>query len=263
MLLLLFLGGKKEKTATDLWSSLQHAGVVQIRISAVFTDDLVSLTGDPASLERFRAQLPPTAIARSPHVHGYYHGGPQMESCVQEVIADVDKGNISFPTWSDLRLPLHSTSSGAGGLLNADACPSASLLEVALRHILVDVINWQQTWAFLEKTTLSTGSSTTCPLRLVFLGPSTTALRLSWNTLQVKPDVKIKTGGFVFQGPASSTADDIAIVGMSINFPCGQGGSQFWETLKNAKSAVSDVSTSTVLLASSGMQGTSRLGQAR
>ncbi|KUI69012.1 Conidial yellow pigment biosynthesis polyketide synthase [Cytospora mali] len=210
-------------------------GLVPIRISAIFTDDLASLTGAPASLERFRTQLPPFASARFPQVHGYYHGGPDMEHCVQEVLADVESGNISFPTWSDLQIPLHSTR--AAGLLKPDG--SHSLLDVALRHILVDVIHWKQTWDYLEATTLST-SSTRTPIRLVFVGPNTTALRLSWNSLQVKPDVEVTTSASVFQSPPSQV-DDIAIVGMSVNLPCGEGITQFWDTLKNGTSAVSEI----------------------
>ncbi|KUI53776.1 Polyketide synthase PksM [Cytospora mali] len=107
-----------------------------------------------------------------------------------------------------------------------------------LRHILVDIIHWKQTWDYLEATTLSTGSST-APIRLVFVGPNTTALRLSWNSLQVKLDVEVTTSTSVFQSPPSQV-DNIAIVGMSVNLPCGEGITQFWDTLKNGTSAVSE-----------------------
>jgi acyl transferase domain-containing protein len=43
-------------------------------------------------------------------------------------------------------------------------------------------------------------------------------------------------------------SEDIAIVGMSVNFPLGDSAGAFWESLKNGINTVSEVSNSLSML---------------
>lgn len=155
-----------------------------------------------------------------------------MGVCVKEVLADVATRNIRFPTSGHL---LHLESSLTASIHGSN---QHSLLEVVLRHMLVEVVNWKETWHQLEATTLSTAGNTV-PVRVVLLGPNTASLRMPRSSPKVR-NVEIVHGPWVDRAPPPRP-DDIAIVGMSVNFPSGNGMEQFWETLKNGKSTVSEV----------------------
>ncbi|RYP83572.1 hypothetical protein DL769_001326 [Monosporascus sp. CRB-8-3] len=51
----------------------------------------------------------------------------------------------------------------------------------------------------------------------------------------------IAIAGNILDFAADVTADSIAIVGLSANYPSGKGVAQFWETLEQGKSAVSEI----------------------
>ncbi|KAI1495530.1 hypothetical protein F5X99DRAFT_426131 [Biscogniauxia marginata] len=183
-----------------------------LRISAVFSDDMVSLTGEPGTLSDFKEKALPSSVpARYPHVHGYYHGGSAMSHVIQEILADVQRKEITFPDWGLIEVPMLSTATGQ--LLDS----TQSLLKVVLQHMLLEPVNWKKSWDYLQATTLKSTSS----------GKSNPNMELiTINSTQPSP---------------SASADNIAIVGMSAKFPSGEDTTQFWEMLKHGINAVSKI----------------------
>ncbi|KAI1637129.1 hypothetical protein F4809DRAFT_661582 [Biscogniauxia mediterranea] len=204
-----------------------------LSVSAVFGDDMVSLTGEPQTLRDFKeTALPSSVPARYPHVHGYYHGGSAMDDVVQEILADVQKRAIIFPDWGLIEVPILSTATGQ--LLDS----SHPLLEVVLQHMLLDPVDWKKSWEYLQTTTIKATSSG--KVRAVLLGPNTGSLRLIARSSKSNPNMEFVTVNSTQPSPTESE-DNIAIVGMSARFPSGEDTTQFWDMLKHGINAVSEV----------------------
>lgn len=154
-----------------------------------------------------------------------------MEQVVQELIRDAQRREIKFPTWQLIDIPVRSTVTGK--ILES----TRSLLEIALTHMLVDTADWKKTWEYLHATTLTVSSAE--KVRVILLGPGTGSLRLASRSSQLRPNVE------VISNPPSqdlpNNSDDIAIVGMSVNYPPGKGTTEFWTSLKDGISTVSEV----------------------
>jgi len=153
-----------------------------------------------------------------------------MGGIIAEVIEDVERRRISFPTWELLKTPLRSSTTGES------LQPVQPLLKTVLEHVFVHTVDWRRAWDQLHRDRLSTGRNPTT--RVVLLGPNTGSLRLASRSSELRPE-------FVTTTPVATPAhnpDDIAIVGISANFPGGKGLQNFWDTLKNGISTVTEVS---------------------
>ncbi|KAI5919289.1 hypothetical protein F4810DRAFT_511777 [Camillea tinctor] len=220
----------QEKVDTFNASSPQK---LPLRVSAVFCDDMVSLTGEPKTLSDFKdTALPASVPARYPHIHGYYHGGPAMDVVIQEILKDVQKRAIIFPDWGLIEVPMLSTATGQ--LLDS----SYPLLEVVLQHMLLEPVDWKKSWEYLQATTIKATSSG--KVRAVLLGPNTGSLRLIARSSKLNPNMEFVTVNSTQPSPLESE-DNIAIIGLSAKFPSGEDSTQFWDMLKHGINAVSEV----------------------
>ena len=64
------------------------------------------------------------SLTRFAHVHAWYHGGEQVEGAAESTARDVHERYIGFPTFADLKMPIHSTIDGT--LLDVDKFGSTS-----------------------------------------------------------------------------------------------------------------------------------------
>lgn len=212
------------------------------RISAVFGQDNVSLSGNGSALEQFKTIVSPqtpSAHFRSPHVHGYYHGGIEMAEVVEQVIRDTQTRGIWFPTWQCMRTSVRSAATGV--LMAPSTEPDGpSLLEVALRSILVDTVTWQQTM-----NSLTTALATTLDedpderFRLIGMGPNASSLVRNAKTAVLPAQVVVidQFSEHIRENPS----DAYAIVGLSVNYPSGNGQEEFWATMESGTSTLSSV----------------------
>jgi hypothetical protein len=202
---------------------------------------VISLVGNPKTLQDFKDKVSsPTISAHLAHVHGYYHGGEAAEETLSATLEDVQRRKITFPNWDLLQISIRSA-----GIDQTRSSTNETLVETVLRKMLVNSINWEEEWNRLYSTVLT--ESITQQLRVVLLGPNTSSLRLPSLATKLSPNIEMTTN-LSAQNRQPGRADDIAIVGMSVNFPLGDGAAEFWESLKNGINTVSEVCDSSYLL---------------
>ncbi|RYP12953.1 hypothetical protein DL767_010979 [Monosporascus sp. MG133] len=185
----------------------------QPRISAVFNQNVVSLSGHGASLHQLRSTLlGPPIQCKAAQIHAYYHGGQAMLSTVQQVKSDVKRRESN----------------------------SQPLLDSALCSIFVDRVDWEGTYrALFDDLNQRVSRDSQIEYRVIGVGPGAESLLGAPSDIVVHHNVAIV--GNILDFAAEVAADNIAVVGISANYPSGKGVTQFWETLEQGKSAVSEI----------------------
>ncbi|KAI1762632.1 hypothetical protein GGR53DRAFT_500984 [Hypoxylon sp. FL1150] len=209
-----------------------------IQVSAVFDDDVLSLSGPEPILEEFKSKsIPPSVQCRWAHVHGYYHGGLGMEEVVTQVLNDVKRRRIDFPTWSSLRTHLRMTTTGDRTTKGVE---HQTLLDMSLRSIFVDMCDWNGTRDKLfDEVVKDLNHDSKARSRIICLGPGTKALAQSSKGVPTHPRLTIIDDVSDLQ--QEDTSDSIAIVGLSVNYPGAKGKEQFWDILEKGKNVVSEI----------------------
>ena len=215
-----------------------------IRISAVSGLKNLSLSGPAADLSSFREKLGSPAITTHAYVHAWYHGGDELEAVVQDVIKDMQRQNIGFPTWSSLKRPIRSTVDGA--LFDGQNLQGADFAEWLVRHLLVHCVDWHQTSQNIAQRTSNIAKAQAgTKIHLISFGPSSEFLLAEIKSKVLPSEVEIMDVSSFKQmrkGPAPmSDQDAVAIVGMGIDLPGGKGPEQLWETLSEGLSVVREV----------------------
>lgn len=160
-----------------------------------------------------------------------------MRDVLEQAMVDVQRCGIDFPDWASLNAPLRST---ATGKIFQHESGQDSLLQLALENIFIDSVDWKLTWetttqAYTEKARRSPNSA----FRVIGLGPSAKGLLNLSNADCLASGLQV-----IGQLPDKSepcVEDDIAIVGLSANFPGEKGLDGFWNTVNEARTCVSEV----------------------
>ncbi|KAK4244019.1 hypothetical protein C7999DRAFT_35640 [Corynascus novoguineensis] len=214
---------------------------VDVQISAVFSDNVLSLSSHGTALQKVETYLKARQVeCRWAHVHALYHRGPQSENAVREVLKDVERRNISFPDWRSLHAPILSAAGGRHmGPIPATPLASTGLLEQALRNMFIDKVDWRRTSANLrDHVTERLRGDSLAAYRIIGLGPGSRSL------LKSLGGDSLPTGLRVVDSFAESLApapDDIAVIGLSVNIPGGKGQDQFWQLLSGAMTTVTEI----------------------
>ncbi|KAI1372052.1 hypothetical protein F4677DRAFT_278704 [Hypoxylon crocopeplum] len=209
-----------------------------LRVSAIFDDDVLSLTGPDPILEEFRSRIiPPNIQCRVAHVHGYYHGGTRMEGVVEELLSDIKRRHIDFPTWDMLRAPVRLSTTGTSMTTGVDC---QSLLETAIRSIFVDMCDWKRTREELfDEVVRRLEHDLSARSRIICLGPG--ARSLVQSTKGVSTHTRLEIIRDLSDLGQEDMSESIAIVGLSVNYPSAKGKEEFWDMLEKGKSAVSEI----------------------
>jgi hypothetical protein len=162
-----------------------------------------------------------------------------MEETLRLTIKDTERRKIKFPTWESLQVPLRSAADG----VRRDAELNSrrhTLLETALRSIFVDKVDWRNSSENLQESLHSLlARDSAAKIRILGLGPGSRSLVHSLKDLPNQPNVETVDNWAEYLSQPSP--DDIAIVGLSVNYPGSKGQDKFWDTLYKAKSTVSEV----------------------
>lgn len=207
-------------------------------VAAALKSRTFSLAGSGHSLQDFRENyLPKNIEARSANVHGYYHGGTSISATTKtEILEDVARRVIGFPNWEHLVLPIRSTSNGTYITQNEH---QTSVLETVLDLMLMQPVEWQKLSVSLvtdaekklEQDSLSS-------YQILAIGPNAKSLLPA---MRGSRHPRLNVTNMTSASINNFTSDDIAIVGMGVNFPSGDGVSQFWNTIKEGLNVVSEV----------------------
>lgn len=217
----------------------------RMKISAISSSATVSISGPVSDLCAFQRQLQliPNMTSTFAHVHGWYHGGDQLEVVVQQVLEDLSRRAISFPSTSTAMKPIYSTLNGTpfdGSTISAD-----DFLAWLARHLLVHCVNWYNTaHKIAESVRKLLEREPGATVRIFSFGPSSASLFPDFNP----PDDRIafrdlspfKTGGKPIE-TSSGHQNDVAIVGIGVQLPKGRGTEELWETISQGLNAVQEI----------------------
>ncbi|KAK7978163.1 hypothetical protein PG988_005653 [Apiospora saccharicola] len=220
-----------------------HQAHRRMQISATTQSGAVSISGPKADLCAFKAQATADLTASFAHVHGWYHGGEQLEGVVQEVIEDSRRRAISFPPCSARAKAIRSTLDGT--LFDMSEAASDEVVAWLSRHLLIHCVNWSDT-----AEQIATGvrplleQEPDATVKILSFGPASSSLFPDLQPLDSRVTLldmspfKMGSGNPSLSG---ETQDGVAIVGMSVNLPKGQGVEMLWETLSQGLDAVQEI----------------------
>nr|ALQ32935.1 putative polyketide synthase [Fusarium sacchari] len=216
----------------------------QLGVSCITKSGDVSISGPKESLCVLQKELNDiSGVATTfAFVHGWYHGGDRLEPVVSQVLEDIDRRSISLPHISEYMKPIYSALDGS--LFDASSATSDQIPEWLARQLLEHCVDWHRTSNAIMtdvQKLVDEGGST---IQILSLGPGSSSLF---------PDFDPPHPQVVFQDVSSfkglenesllspDRINDIAIVGMSVQLPKGQGADQLWETLSQGLNAVREI----------------------
>ncbi|ORY65436.1 uncharacterized protein BCR38DRAFT_432775 [Pseudomassariella vexata] len=232
----------KQHFTTQELGQFSQKPLRRLQISAISSSSVVSVSGPGVELSAFRKQAVPDLTTTFAHIHGWYHGGDQLEDVVKEVLEDLRRRAISFPKCSGPTKPIRSTVDGT--LFDTSDADASNLLEWIVRHLLVYCVNWSDTslQIAVDVRGLLVREPATV-VKLLSFGPSSGSLFPDFQTLDPRIQL-LDLSSFKTNNKSRlpyEHRDSIAIVGMSVNLPKGKGTSELWETLSQGLNAVQEI----------------------
>lgn len=217
----------------------------RMKISAISSSDTVSISGPRSDLCAFQRQLQtiPNITTTFAYVHGWYHGGDQLEFVVEQVLEDLSRRAVSFPSSCTAMKPIYSTLDGT--LYEGSTMSDDKFLAWLTRHLLVHCVNWYDTvheiaanvWKLLEEEPTAT-------VKIFSFGPSSASLFSDFKPLDDRIAIlDLSPFKACSKQPVISSIhqNDIAIVGMSVQLPKGKGTEELWETISQGLNAVQEI----------------------
>ncbi|KAH7141841.1 hypothetical protein EDB81DRAFT_899181 [Dactylonectria macrodidyma] len=217
----------------------------RMEVSAISISGTVSISGPKADLCAFQAQLQTiTGLTTTyAYVHGWYHGGDQLEAVVQQVLQDLSRRAISFPLCSTGTKPIYSTLDGT--LFGESTTSADEFLAWITRHLLVHCVDWCHTAHEIVATVQSLlERKPGAAVKILSFGPSSSSLFPNFEPLDPRVTLldlsPFKAGG-KSESLSSHHQNDVAIVGMSVQLPKGKGTEELWETISQGLNAVQEI----------------------
>ncbi|PBK66294.1 ketoacyl-synt-domain-containing protein [Armillaria solidipes] len=236
---LAFLGMSHAAAESAIQSFLKSfEGTPELRVTSVVSETSVTISGRPDILAAFAAQLPPSGPVHKTTVDALYHSSSHHDGVRSQVLADVIRRNIRFPTHVDIKVPVRSTYSGE--LLSKGSEGSASFVEQVVDMILTQPVNWDKVTESLVRAApegivvhllnFGPGAGLTKGLERYFPSDKVSSTDLSSEPAHTS----------TLQMP-SSVQEPIAICGMSVNMPGAPSVAKLWEVLEKGINTVSEV----------------------
>lgn len=201
------------------------------------------MSGPGPDLIAFKGYCSAASSAKFAHVHALYHGGEQLQTVVKEVLTKISSRGIKYASFTDIKKPVRSTLQG--DFLASKDVGNHTLVECILRTLLVQTVDWSATSEAISKSLhkrLDSDSNTT--IEIWSFGPSSTFLLSEIKRCQQHRRMQIVDVSHPKYSPkpqVNDTKDAIAIVGMAVNYPKGNGPNAMWETLSQGLSAIREV----------------------
>ncbi|KAK8134555.1 polyketide synthase [Apiospora sp. TS-2023a] len=216
----------------------------RMQISATTQSGAVSISGPKADLCAFKAQALADLTATFAHVHGWYHGGDQLEGVVQEVIEDTRRRAISFRSCSAGAKAIRSTLDGT--LFDMSNTASEEVVAWLSQHLLIHCVNWSDTAEQIATSVMSLlEQEPEAAVKVLSFGPASSSLFPDLQPLDSRVALldmsPFKMGGGNNPALSGEQQDGVAIVGMSVNLPKGQGVEMLWDTLSQGLDVVQEI----------------------
>ncbi|KAG7098798.1 Type I Iterative PKS [Marasmius oreades] len=214
---------------SELTSTLDafNAKTPTVYLTAITNDTTMTVSGPPEILDTFVDLLRPSCRILTLPVDTLYHAPIHKDGVRKQVLADVERRNIKFPTTDDLCFPLRSTFTGE--IIDV----SCSLLEAVTDMILTQPVNWDKVTSSLFQAFPGD-----VPVSLLNFGPGTGLARNMAKSLPLTTTVDLSQ---VPSLPSDDGRVPIAIVGMAINMPGAPDVAKLWKVLEEGINTVSEV----------------------
>jgi malonyl CoA-acyl carrier protein transacylase len=245
-------GLSREQVEQVLKRMQTEHGLQQIVISSIAISGSVSISGPQAELiilQEYLGHLPDVTTTFA-HVYGWYHGGEQLEPVVRRVEETISRRCIRFPPCSRSPKSVYSTSNGTS--FDSSKGSADELLSWLTRHLLLHCVDWHETGQAIATDIQSIlQRKPTVTVKVLSFGPSSASLFPAFESQN--PRIKcVDKSSFKPEkrstGQPSDRPNDIAIVGMSVQLPKGQGTDELWETLSGGLNAVQEIPESRLKL---------------
>lgn len=218
----------------------------------MFSDAALSLSGYAADLQDVKTYLEGRSVeCRWAHIHALYHGGSKSKRAVEATLSDAARRNIKFPGRKSLHASVISSADGKRmGSASAAADLSIQegetttniLLEETLRNIFIDAVDWKTATASIKTSILDRlQGDSSATYRIIGLGPGSRSLLDPFRGDSMPSGLSVVDN--LAESLAQPAPNDIAIVGLSVNFPGAKGQEQFWQLMENSLSTVAEVTT--------------------
>lgn len=224
-------------------------------VSAVNDERCITVSGRPDILSSFVATLPETVSVLEASVGALYHSPMHNNRVREEVLGDLRRHKIRFPTYEDIICPIRSTFTGE----ILDANDGGSLVQSIVDMILIQRVNWDKVTSSVAESIPKNETA-----HLVNVGPGSGLMRSIEKAFR---DGGLVTHNVVFDDTRkttilepSSPEECVAVVGMAVNMPGAPSLSKLWEVLEEGMNTVAEVESSLRLLGACLLSGMSHLG---
>lgn len=148
---------------------------------------------------------------------------------------DVSRRAQRFPTWDSLQLPVRSGSDGK----YLSSGHGLSLIQTALESLFIHPVDWLSTIeSVLTSISSSAKNEQSLPHRIVALGPNTRSILHATRAVDF---AKVEIYDTILSTSDGPYPNDIAIVGLSVNYPSGGTPEELWAALSKSLNAVQEV----------------------
>ncbi|KAI0055306.1 polyketide synthase [Artomyces pyxidatus] len=233
---LVLLGIGKQAAEAAISDYMQsNDDLSSIYVTAITDENCVTVSGRPDVLASFAAGLPSSIPVHKTSVDTLYHAPIHAGGVREEVLQDLIRRRITFPSYSNIRTPIRSTYSAE--LLDKDG--SGSFAEAIVDMILIQPVNWDQVVGSLIEATPEDQT-----VRLINVGPGaglTRSMERAFPHGNVHSlDLTMPDKVNVKDVPAPAQ-EPIAIVGMSVNMPGAPNIAKLWEVLEQGINTISEI----------------------
>jgi acyl transferase domain-containing protein len=204
-----------------------------VYVTAVNDEQCVTVSGRPDILSSFIATLPDTVSISEILVGTMYHSPVHNSRVREEVIEDLRRRKIRFPTYNDIIYPIRST-------FTAEILVSktyGSLVQDIVDMVLLQRVNWDKV---INAVAQSIPENQTA--HLVNVGPGSGLIRSMEKALRgsafVAHHVAFTDAKTIIPEPAQ---DGVAIIGMAVNMPGARNTSKLWKILEEGINTVMEV----------------------
>lgn len=201
-------------------------------MTAVTDETCLTVSARPDILASFLTTLPDNVQIHKTAVDTLYHTSIHEKGARAQVLEDIVRREIRFPTVPDLKAPLRNSFDGEV----VDVSCRTSLAELIVDMILMQPVNWHQVMSSLVAAIPKNAA-----VNLVNFGPGTGLAR---TMARVFADHAVTTINALTSEGVSTNGngrEPIAIIGMAVNMPGAPNIAKLWEVLETGINTISEV----------------------
>lgn len=204
-------------------------------ITAIMKPTCVTVSGRPDALLALSKRLPAVVAVYKTALDALYNAPIHNHGIRTQILSDVASRGITFPTYSDITVPIRSTHTGE---VISNINGFSSLLEIVVDMVVTQPVNWDLTVANVRRSL-----PPDCVSTFLSFGPGLELTR-SMESLFDPGQVFIcdaTTSKSAGHRRSKSAQQAIAIVGMGLKMPGASSVSDLWKTLEQGLNSITEV----------------------